>query len=770
MQATSHIPDVRNMIFHGVRTGAALMLLAAPGMVMAQATASATYEDIIITAERRRESLQRSSLAISVVGAETLDRAGLTQASSLSTITPGVQIGGNGAFTQIFIRGIGDRSNTFLSNASVATSLNGVPLLRSTQVNGNFFDLERVEVLKGPQGTLYGRNATGGAINIISARPKDELEGRLNLEAGSHDLFRVDGALNMPLGPTFALRGAFQIVSRDGYLSDGTSDDQQQNLRLSTYWQPSDDVSLLLVGGYSHQGGKGSGMALVYPRCPAGGSCLDPWTGITDARADVIRRDHNPPASTALASYPAPGYPSMLDNELTYLSAELNWDIGDVTLTLLPAFVRNHYRANTYPGLVFSNDIVARQYSMEGRLSHEGERLKWVAGFYLVDERQAGGNPVIQNTDGSGVSAYNRLTGDGASINSKAIFGQATYSLTGRLRAIAGLRYTHETAGLNQQQYSCSFTRCPGPLAFSIDNREVTTERVTYKTGLEFDLTPDNFLFATYSTGFKAAGLYTAPLADPSYRPERVAAIELGSRNRFFDGRVQLNLEAYRWNYRDQVYNFVGPVPGLNYVTLVFLNIGKGRVQGLSGDLIVRPWTGGTLRLAADYADSSYDVFTYEALIGQRGPANTRCAVGPVQPNAQGIPVQTVDCSGKPFIMAPSISGTAAFDQRFDTANGAEIGATVTVGFTSSRYSQFDFLETQKLPATAIVDIDLAYSSPGRSWTVGAYVHNIGNVASYSQSQSLTGTGNGFGPAGGPVIAGTIGAPRTAGVKLSYRF
>lgn len=726
-------------------------------------------DEIIVTAQRRSESLQRTAIPIDVLSASKIDRAGLTSAAALSTLSPGVQIGGNGAFTQIFIRGIGDRSNTFLSNASVSTNLNGVPLLRSTEVNGNFFDLERVEILKGPQGTLYGRNATGGAVNILTARPADTLGGYLNGEVGSYDLKKVEGALNLPLSQTFALRGAFQVVDRRGYLSDGTNDDKQQNVRLSALWRPTEDVSFFLSGGYSHQGGKGASLALIYPRCRTG-VCLDPYTGITDPAANPVRLGNNPPSSSTLPNYPAAGMPPQLNNRLTYLIGQLDWNLGPATLTVLPAYVRNRYFSIAYPGLIFTNDLLAEQAGVETRLSGETSSLKWVAGFFYTHEKQTGRQPVRQNDAGTGSSSSADITGKGATIDSKAGFAEATLSVTPSFRLVGGLRFTSETAGLTVNSYTCSLAVCPGNLIFAIKDKKTTTEKVSWKGGVEYDLTPDNFLYATYSTGLKAGGLYPVPTADPSYKPETIEAFTLGSRNRFLNGRLQINLEAYRWNYRNQVYNFVGPVPGTTLVSLVFINIGKGYVQGFSADVTARPWKGASLRLAAEYADSHYDEFKYDTVPGQRGPANTTCAVGPVHFNAQSIPVQTVDCSGRPFILSSKWSGSASYQQEFELASGGKIIFDASMTFNTKRYSQLEFLPTQLLPGAAVVDLGLGYESPSGFWHARAYVRNVTDVVTYSQSQSLTGTATATAPVGGPVIGGTIGAPRRFGVSAGIRF
>ena len=199
-------------------------------------------EEIIVTAQRREETLQKSSLSIQVVSDDELWRAGVAQASDLNRLVPGIQIAGGGNAAQIYIRGVGDFAASPLSNPAVAVNVDGVYISRPQGVNSSFYDLERLEVLRGPQGTLYGRNASGGALNLITNRPSLDCVERLGRASGlgNYSLFEAQGAINVPLGDTVAIRAAANVVQRDGYLSDDTNDEDTTAGRVRLLWQPSE--------------------------------------------------------------------------------------------------------------------------------------------------------------------------------------------------------------------------------------------------------------------------------------------------------------------------------------------------------------------------------------------------------------------------------------------------------------------------------------------------------------------------------------------------
>ena len=241
---------------------------------------------IIVTAQRREQDLQSTALAIEAASGENLTRAGVVSADQLTNQFSGVQIGG-GSTPQIYIRGVGDFGVLPSANPAVVTSLDGVAISRPQAIGGNFFDLERVELLKGPQGTLYGRNASGGALNLVSVRPRlGSISGYANIDIGNYGYVSGEGALNLPLGQSTAMRLSAQVTDRDGYLSDGTGDDVHQSVRLQTYSEFGDAVDIRLQGTYTNFGGKGTGVALTSPL-----GDLDPWTGTGSPESGQVYLD-----------------------------------------------------------------------------------------------------------------------------------------------------------------------------------------------------------------------------------------------------------------------------------------------------------------------------------------------------------------------------------------------------------------------------------------------------------------------------------------------
>jgi iron complex outermembrane receptor protein len=183
-------------------------------------------EDIVVTASRRAENVQRAALSIQALTSETLARANVSRPEDLASIAPGVQIGSAGPYAQAYVRGVGNYATNSFAESPIAFNLDGVYISRAWATRGMFYDLDRVEVLKGPQGTLYGRNASGGAINVITAKPKlGSVSGFIEGQVGNYNLWQGTAAVNLPIGETVAIRASGQVIDRDGYLSDGYDDD-----------------------------------------------------------------------------------------------------------------------------------------------------------------------------------------------------------------------------------------------------------------------------------------------------------------------------------------------------------------------------------------------------------------------------------------------------------------------------------------------------------------------------------------------------------------
>jgi iron complex outermembrane receptor protein len=716
-------------------------------------------EEIVVTAQRREETLQKSSLSIQVLTSEGLTRAGVAHSTDLNTVIPGIQVGGGGNAAQVYIRGVGDFAASPLSNPAVAVNVDGIYVSRPQGINSSFYDLARLEVLRGPQGTLYGRNASGGALNLISNRPSlDGVSGYINVGAGNYSLFQAQGAVNIPLGDTVAVRAAANVIDRDGYLSDGTVDEDSQAGRVRLLWQPSESVSLLVNADVAEEKGKGAGYVQL-PR-PAG---TDPWLAGSSAQSNGILAG-TPPIGFLVAPI---GTDSFRDNRFWNVSAELEWDFGPATLTVIPAYRDAEISERNYPAGLrnFIPEATSEQTTLEVRLGNSNDRLKWVAGAYYYDEDQDAEYQIYQ-----GILQDNTISYVPES-QSYALFGEGTFSVTDRARLIAGVRYTEEERSVIGTIYTNSPLSAPpgAPLPFLLEEfgGERTFSDTTWKAGVEFDLTPDSLLFFTAGTGFKAGGFNQTVAPLDTFEPEKLTAYELGLRNRLLDGRLQLNFEVFYWDYEDQQIAHVIFDP-LGNINLVTDNAGQATIQGANVDLVAAVTPSDRIELFVEYNDTEYDEFSYETAFSVFGspifnPASTACPVGAPFPGPTfGTELITIDCSGYELPRAPEWAASAAYEHTFTFSNGSALSARLSAQYTGARWLNFEYVATERVGSSEVYNFDLAYASPKGSWVVSGFVHNIDDEAVY------TGGGEqGFAP---PLVYATIGAPRTYGVRLQYSF
>jgi len=727
--------------------------------------------DIVVTAERRSSSGQRTSIPIEVFDSDALGKAGVSQATDLGRLTAGVQIGAIGATPQVYIRGVGDFGSTAISNPAVAFNINGIYVGRTQSVNGSFYDVERIEVLKGPQGTLYGRNASGGAINIITTRPRlGEVSGNLNLEVGNFDKILTDGAINLPIGDTVAMRAAFQVAHRDGYSSQGLDDDKHQSVRLQAFWEPSDTVNLLLSADYSHFGGRGAG-AVLNPNL-AGTS---PWTDITDP---VVAHLYE-------AASPFPGFfaqPSAdqakQDLEFWNVHAELNVDLGFATLTVLPAYRDASMKYTAYPafeyrvgqdlGLFGTSPETSKQTTLEVRLGHDGsDGLKWVVGGYFYDESQESDALIYSGF------IHNAYEDSELHTRSYAAFGQATLPITQGLRLIAGGRYTYDrrTADRINRYALYPSQTCPDPAVAACLNEvlsgEISFENFSWKVGAEADLAPQSMAYATVSRGFKAGGysqiasLEAGSTEPSSYLPEILTAYEVGIKNRFFDNKLQLNVEAFYWDYKDHQEGFV-TISGTGNAGQIFQNAGKARQYGFDVDVTAMPWNNGTLSFSAEYLNSKYTEFVYQQPAAFFNPAGNACTASPSGATSPVGPVLNIDCSGYQLTRAPKWSGSAGYQHRFLLGDGSKIEAQASMTFASARWLAPEFIAEERASGYVTVDGSVRYTFPSTDLSITAFVRNLTNEAVYTgafQSPFIPG-----------IVAANIAPPRTYGVRAEFSF
>ncbi|MEQ6334522.1 TonB-dependent receptor [Sphingobium sp. MK2] len=752
-----------------------------PGIVMAQSAETQASDsasnrggivDIVVTAQRRSENVQRASIAIDVVTGDELARNGVTQAVDLTSLVPGLQLAQVGATAQPFIRGVGNASNTGAADSGVAFSVDGVFVGQPIAYGVDYYDLARVEVLKGPQGTLYGRNATGGAINLITNMPGRELEGTITAEYGNYDRKRLSGGLTVPLGEEWSARLAFNFVDRDGFFRDGSGDDEQQAARLKVLFSP-EGGSWLFNVSYAHVGGVGGGYSIVDGNLdgnPANGvefNLVDPRAGAQDPA--LIARYNVAQNKTV---------PQFIDLDVFAINSQIDLDLSDkLTFTAIPAYRKVNQRGNTYPGFRFTTeDYSFDQLSLETRLNYESTGWKWVVGGFLFDQ-SFNGTHFIDLTllppgtfgPGIGTGILNRVTQD-IETQSYSAFGETSIEITPELRLIAGARYTHESSKLKgtnnfflRTADICSLT---APCLVQ-SNGNISANNFSWKAGAEFDVGPQSMLFATVATGFKAGGVFPAQAPRNSYKPEKLMAITVGSRNRFLDNRLQVNVEAFYWDYKNKQETIGGfdscggpicaaPLPAGSLTNLT-LNAGKARIYGVSVDAVLRATPTTTIKLATEYTNSEYTSFDYT----QPTAPNTGCTQ---MPPAAGNPFFTVDCSGFPLTRAPKWSGMAAVEKIVPLGD-SELVLSADISFASSRYIDAHFLGNALAPSYQLYNADITYRLPGNRLSLTAYIKNIGDT-----NIPVTGGSSADFPLQPFTGSAILMPPRTYGLRVTYNF
>lgn len=746
--------------------------------------------DIIVTAQRRAENLQRAALAVTAVDGDTLARADVTDATKLTRVAPALQIGSVfGPTNTFFVRGVGNFVTNSLSDPAVSFNVDGVNIARPTSVSGVFYDLERVEVLKGPQGTLYGRNATGGSINVITTKPKlGELGGYINGQYGNFDAIKVTGAVNAPLGANAAIRVAGQLSQHDGYYSDGTGDERQRNVRATFLGELSDTFKITIGADYSHQGGIGPGSTV-------NGLNKDDRIGLFDPRAQAIFTSaYSGRVGSTLNNVIRDTF---MDNSFwgVYAQADLDTSLG--TLTVIPS-----YREGTLDYKTYASSFAIReegkneQVSLETRLvSDDSKRLSYILGLYYQHTRDREN----VNFNQMYFSAYGNFA---PVTDSYAAFGRLNFKVTDRFRLTGAARYTidDKTAPINtvnalvicppalpptlligfcqgrapslpSSLTAPSFLFAPngsvipfqpygtGPGLFvATDAANIQPSKVfrklTYRVGAEFDVAERSLLYAAYETGYKSGGFFQS-IDNTTFQPETITAITIGSKNRFLDNRLQLNVEAFRWTYKNQQFSHLksNSLGGTEFITE---NIGKTRIQGVEVEAAAQITRNTMLNATIQYLDAVNKSFVYTAP-DTAGPPVTGC---PITGHSGGL--FTVDCSGFRPQQSPKWTINLSASQTIPLGDSGNVVINVGTRYQSGAMQGADLLPQEYQRGYFMSDAEVTYSAPGDRFTIGAFVNNIEdkNVAGFSGPH----------PQASSLFIYSLRPPRTYGVRAGMKF
>lgn len=777
-------------------------------------------EEIVVTAQHRAESSQRAAIALNVISTDQLQNAGVTTSSALNAAAPSLYIArGGGVTPSYFIRGVGNFTNNGYTDPAIAFNVDGVYYGRPGSTIGAFFDLERIEVLKGPQGTLYGRNATGGAINVLTAKPElGTWSGRVALGYGNYNAFDAEAYINAPMGENGALRVSARLLDRDGYNTDGTMDEKGHALRVQMMSELTPTLTARIIGDYTHVGGKGPGGTLTHilrvtPGTPA--TATSPANYTITPTGLAPRSGLLSPSNSAIFSNiflggprinPGPLNTPFIDSDYYGVSAEINWETGIGDVTFIPAY-RNADVRFLFNGPAFRGGFVneqSEQVSFEARIAGESiGPVDWQLGAFYFDENVKGSQTFSQYT----VNSFQIFKSDNTS---SAVYGRLTLNATDQLRLVGGIRYTDDKKrfqgdGRNLIQI-CAAPTCiggpsvpvaptyadlariitlptlPGPansVAFGTTgnrlffvpvpvNRSLNRKRTTFRAAVEYDVAPQSLLYASYETGFRSGG-FNFTLGRESYEPEFIKAWTIGLKNRFFDNRVQLNIEAFRWNYTDQqVAHFgVDSTGGNSFFTE---NIGKSRIQGVDVDFQVKATPTTLLRGSVQWLDNKLQQFTYNTIRNNAAnaiPPAVGCpataATAPIPGSTTGAvsDVWAINCSGKPGFNSPKFSFNAGIEQTISIGD-YDLVATVDGRYRSNRVISFEYLSFQNSGKDFSVDASLRFGPSSGKWSVTGYVQNIGNQLIPSLSNFAGSTGN--------VAVTNYTAPRTYGIRAAVSF
>jgi len=715
--------------------------------------------EIIVTAQRRDQSLQKAAVSLTAVTGDAIASANVVRADDLAKLAPSLEVSSGGsARTQTYLRGVGSAGENSYAENAVAFNYDGVYVSSPGGVNGLFYDLARVEVLNGPQGTLYGRNATGGAINVIPHAPDFTLSAGASLSYGTYNTLASDGFVNVPLvDQTLAVRAAFQTSQHDGYYNDGYGDDDSKSARLQVLWQPAPDLKIKLGADYSQRTGLGPGAHLAPLVAP---DTANVWDGLHSPSATVLFEQVGLPP-LGQSPFTGASYSDNQDDHFYGINSTITWRTGIGTLTVIPAY--------RHAGMNYTDDIATfdqvldqseNQVSLEARLaSDESRPLRYIFGvFGFKEELKAAAdlNQVINET----IPFYDLHNKSGAA------FGQLTYAVMPAFRLTGGLRFTAETKTQNGTATIPVEPGAPGSAPIVIppalapvaqQDGDATFHNVTYKLGGEWDVGPSNLLYANYGTGFKAGGFYAAT-TDNSYQPEKLDAWTVGSKNRLFNKKLQINLEAFYWKYKGQQFSHLEQRADGE---LVFAteNVGQSTIKGIDLDLQYAPTRNDRLGLIAQYNDATYTQFAFsQADFG--GSADlalrTTCPF-----TATSAITFTVNCTGKHLPFAPELTLTATAAHTFHFENGAAITAEARTNYETTHYVTFDFVSNLAQKSITRSAFNLTYISPDNRLKIAGFIDNIENHAIKQGGQI-----NPF----FPLYDIYLKPPRTAGVRVSVLF
>lgn len=748
-------------------------------------------EEITVTAEKKAENVQDTAMSVSAITGSDIKDKSITDLQSALQRLAGVNILGIPGGGQVFIRGVGSTLDSNLGDPSVSVAIDDIYVGRTEAALSSMYDVERVEVLRGPQGTMYGRNAAGGQINLISKDPTDDFEASANLTLGNYSLMNAGAVVNVPLSENWAGRVALNTESREGYISDGSDSADKVAGRLKVSYKPSERLSILFT---TEQTNDKSSAANTVPAEGSAGNLpiMGPvgdwaWT-VPDADNDGVGDDvldaDGEEGSNGIPDIVDLGWETIgdawsqdeyhlapvMDNTFQFYQVKLNYDMDWASLYVQPAV--NINKRTLWSELLFGisqgSDLTEQsyeetQYSADVRLQSPADsNIDWIVGAYWLDSENKDANSTVE-TDVLELSAEDWTEEDGGAWATAqyrrpsevyAFYGQSTVPVSDWFRITGGLRYT-----VDNRQMAYRFANVDvlegddyysedlpvGDYGLVYDSGVVEYSKdfdnVTYKGGLEFDLNDESMLYLSVTTGYKAGGLnlQSAPYIT-EYDPEELVSYTIGSKNRFLDNHLQLNAEAYYYDYDGyQVQAYVQVLDALTgeYVNQqMTLNADTGYNMGLEIEVDYLLTMNDKMDVTCAYMDAEY---------------------GSVVLPASPFYEYEFDLDGRKMANTPEYSGTIGYEHYWTTEDGGSltgrIESKISDGYwaTHEQYMTYGYQSSYHM-----TNLYLTYAFPSQKYSTGLWIKNLENEDVTVRAM--------------PGYRRSIMAPRTYGVNFSAKF
>ncbi len=735
---------------------------AASTMAMAQDAApgqdETALDDIVVTARRTEESLQRTPLAISAFSGESLARQGAQQVTDLQGAVPNLNIVQGRASsnaTNIYIRGVGQPDALQTFDPAVGVYVDDVYYSRIRGTQFDLLDLERVEVLRGPRGTLYGKNTIGGALKLVSRRPGQEWRARASAAYGDYNLFDLQGAISGPISDNLAFGVSALRSTRDGYVTNPVTgaeynDKDSTAVRGTLAWDPADNLRIDIIADYANDD---AGLVV--------GQATNSLVGFS---GQTIVAVPSPLPEFNFQAVVDPGLPNETRLESRGISANIAWDISDsLTLRSITAFRRlntdDYIDFDATPREVTAALVAVdqEQVSQELQLTYESGPITAVAGlYYLKEDVSSHQEAYADDLLGAAFlnSGFLRTIDDTLETTSQAIYGNISYAVTDQLRLSAGVRYTEEEKDYDRTT-STFFSALPAfnatfPFRPPVANYDDTSIMLS----ADYQITPDVMAYARFAQGFKSGGYNgraNSAAEATEYAPETADTYEIGLKATSPDGRYRVNGAIFQTNYQDFQARVSGldtdPITNLPVAVLSVINAGELKINGAELEFVARPLPALTFDAQVGLLDAVYEEFRdarFTSFGGSR--AFQTPAFSPTWTVRTGLQYVHDMADGSNL----TFGGVARYRSSMALAvDNTAVNSNVPLpGMFQTGYLLFD--------------ARVVWNDPTDRYSLGLYGQNLADEVYRTDAQEFSSVGG--------IRTAYYGAPRTWMVKLTARY